>query len=77
MHIAGVIIHALPENVDQVEAAIGSMEGAEIHAVEQGRLVVTVEGDDYQLTSDKVLALHQVDGVLSAALVYQHSEDDS
>ncbi len=76
MHIAGVIVHTLPENVDRVETAIVGMEGAEIHAVEQGRLVVTVESDDYQLTSDKVLELHQVDGVLSAVLVYQHGEDD-
>jgi nitrate reductase NapAB chaperone NapD len=51
------------------------MEGAEIHGVDNGRMVVTVESDDYGETSDKVLALHQFKGVLSAVLVYQHGED--
>jgi len=76
MHIAGVIVHTRPENSDRVKAAIFSMEGAEIHGIEGGRMVVTVESDDYRVTSDKVLELHQIDGVLSAALVYQHGEDD-
>jgi nitrate reductase NapD len=77
MHIAGVIVHARPENCDSVAAAIRSMEGAEIHAVENGKMVVTVESDDYQVTSDRVLELHEIDGVLSAMLVYQHGEDDT
>jgi nitrate reductase NapD len=76
MHIAGVIVHARPENCDSVIAAIRSVEGAEIHGIENGKLVVTVESDDYKKTSDRVLELHNIDGVLSAVLVYQHGEDD-
>lgn len=76
MHIAGVIVHSLPENVERIKASIASMEGAEIHGIDRGRIVVTVESSEYRRTSDMVLALHQVEGVLSAALVYQHGEDD-
>ncbi len=75
MHIAGVIVQTKPQNIERVESAILAMEGAEIHGVDKGRIVVTVESDDYRKTSDKVLELHQFDGVLSAVLVYQHGED--
>ena len=76
MNIAGVVVHARLENLPLVEAEISAMQGAEIHAVKDGRIVVTVEDDDYQKTSDTVLNLHQIKGVLSASLIYQHCEDD-
>jgi len=75
MHIAGVVVHTMPENVQRLESDILAMGGAEIHGVDNGRMVVTVESDDYGETSKKVLELHQFKGVLSAVLVYQHGED--
>ncbi len=76
MYIAGLIVHTRTENIDRVKHTILAMEGAEIHGIDRGRMVVTVESDDYRFTSDKVLELHEIDGVLSAVLVYQHGEED-
>jgi nitrate reductase NapD len=76
MYIAGIIVHTKKENIDRVEQAILAMGSAEIHGIDRGRIVVTVESDDYRITSDKVLELHEIDGVLSAVLVYQHGEED-
>ena len=76
MNIAGVVIHAHPDKITFVQDAILAMHGVEIHgSKEDGRLVVTVEDDGYKETSDTVLNLHQIKGVLSATLVYQHSEE--
>ena len=76
MNIAGVVIHARPEDINSVQDAILAMPGVEIHGMkEDGRFVVTVEDDGYKETSDTVLNLHQIRGVLSATLVYQHSEE--
>ena len=76
MNIAGVVIHAHPDSVSAVQEAMLAMNGVEIHAIkEDGRIVVTVEEDGYRETSDTVLSLHQIEGVLSASLVYQHSEE--
>ncbi len=76
MNIAGVVIHAHPDKINFVQEEILAMEGTEIHGVkEDGRLVVTVENDGYKETSDTVLELHQIKGVLSASLVYQHCEE--
>lgn len=76
MNIAGVVIHARPEQMNFVQDAILAMQGVEIHGTkEDGRFVITVENDGYKETSDTVLNLHQIKGVLSATLVYQHSEE--
>lgn len=77
MNIAGVVLQSKPENMPLIEAEISAMQGAEIHAIEGGRMVVTVEDEDYKKTSDAVLNLHQVKGVLAATLVYQHCENDT
>ena len=77
MDIAGVEVLAKPEDLPGIEVTIGAMPQAEVHAVRgDGRLVVIVEAEDYQKTSEAVLALHQIKGVLAATLVYQHSEED-
>lgn len=76
MNIAGVVIHSRPEDINMVKKAMLTMQGVEIHGMkEDGRFVVTVEDEGYKETSDTVLGLHQIKGVLSATLVYQHSED--
>ncbi len=75
-HIAGIVVHALPASLPQVRAAIDAMAGAEVHAVsDSGKLVVTLEAPTSRAIAAHLTFLHQLDGVLSAALVYQHNED--
>jgi nitrate reductase NapD len=75
-HIAGVVVHADPARLGDVRAAIDLMAGAEIHAVsDAGKMVVTLEAPSSRAIAAHLTCLHQLDGVLSAALVYQHNED--
>ena len=75
MNIAGVVIHARPEKLAGVEAQLLELPGVEVHATaEDGRMVVTVEDEESRL-GDTVMAFHNVDGVLSASLIYHHFED--
>ena len=75
MNIAGVVIHARPEKLAGVEAQLLGLPGVEIHATaEDGRMVVTVE-DEAPRLADTVMGLQDVDGVLSASLIYHHFED--
>jgi nitrate reductase NapD len=77
VNISGVLIHARPERVELVRATLEEFPGVEIHAVsEDGRLVVTVEDDVAGYTADTVARFHDVEGVLSASLVYHHCEDE-
>ena len=78
MNISGVIVHARPERVTDVEHALTAMTGVEVHAAtDDGRLIVTVEDDDDRMLADTVMSLHNVPGVLSAAMVYHQFEDET
>jgi nitrate reductase NapD len=75
MNIAGVVIHARPEKLEGVEAQLLGLPGVEVHATaDDGRMVVTVE-DEAPRLADTVMGLQDVDGVLSASLIYHHFEE--
>jgi nitrate reductase NapD len=78
MHVASVVVRTRPEWGTALRAGIEAIEGVEVHAVTaDGRLVVTVEGEDRGLTADRLFALHRLPQVLSAALVYEESFNES
>lgn len=75
-HIAGIMVFAHPASLERVRHAIDAMTGAEIHAAsDAGKLVVTVEAPTSQAIVAQLMCLHQLEGVISATLVYQHNED--
>ncbi|GAA0842925.1 hypothetical protein GCM10009080_38080 [Cupriavidus pauculus] len=70
------MVFAHPASLERVRNAIDSMTGTEIHAVSgAGKLVVTVEAPTSQAIVAQLMCLHQLEGVISATLVYQHNED--
>ncbi len=72
--ICGVLVHARPEQAEAVQQRLLALPGVEIHAVtEDGRVIVTVEGDETFGAGDTLIQMQNLDGVLSAALVYQYS----
>lgn len=74
-HIAGVMVHVLPARLAAVREAIEAMAGTEIHAASgSGKLVVTLEAPTSRAIAAGLTYLHQLEGVLNAALVYQHNE---
>ncbi|NML45689.1 chaperone NapD [Ramlibacter sp. G-1-2-2] len=75
-HVAGVAVHCTPARIAGVAGAVALMTGAEVHASSpEGKLVVTLEGPTARAIAAQLEVLHQLEGVLSAALVYQHGED--
>lgn len=76
-HIAGVLVQARAEFLAQVQLQLGAVAGLEVHTVSpDGRMVVTVEGDGRKSVADALFSLNAMPGVLSACLVYEHSETD-
>jgi nitrate reductase NapD len=54
------------------------MPGAEVHAVTpEGRLVVTVDCPDDGEAAALVQSLNDLDGVLSASLIYVHYDNET
>jgi nitrate reductase NapD len=75
MDIASAVVHTLPGRRDEVRARLEALPGVQIHAeTPDGRFVVTVEDTPGTTAADGVMALHRLDGVLAAAMVYQYSD---
>ena len=78
IHIAGVLVQARPELIPQLQTRLGDVAGLEIHTVSpDGRMVITIESDGRKSVADTLFTLNAMQGVLSACLVYEHSETDS
>ena len=78
MHIAGVLVQTHPKHIPQIKTRLGAVAGLEVHAVSpDGRIVVTVEGDGRKSVADTLFSLNAMEDVLSACLVYEHSETES
>lgn len=78
MSISSLVLQAKPEDLERVREQVLAIAGAEIHAVSpDGKLVVTLDESETQAAADKLTALHKLDGLMSAALVYTYFEDEN
>jgi len=72
LHIASLVVHSTPRRLESVAAAIAALPGACVHASSAGgKLVVTLEAPAAEAITAAVASIQHLDGVLSAALVYQ------
>ncbi len=77
MSISGVLVHARQEKTEKVSEALNAMAGVEVHEkTADGRLIVTIEESDNKPSGEAVMSLSNIDGVLSASLIYQNFETD-
>lgn len=76
MDIAGLVIRARPEQLDPVRGRLLALPGVEVAAGSpEGRLAVTLEDRPGVSFEKTLLDIHLVEGVLSATLVYQYSDN--
>lgn len=75
MNISGVIVYAAPKKAELVENSLNAIDGVEVHANENGKLVVTVEHENINALADQVMKFQDIKGVMSVAMVYQHNEN--
>ncbi|MBF0163746.1 MAG: chaperone NapD [Magnetococcales bacterium] len=76
--LASAVILVQPARLLTVAAFITDLPGAAIHATsEQGKMVITLEGDTTSILVEQFDTIRTLDGVLSADLIYQHSEESS
>ena len=71
-HLASLLLHVRPERQAMVRAAIATLPGTELHIEQPGKMVVTVEGPHEGWIADRMTALHLLDGVFSAVMVFHH-----
>ncbi len=77
MNLCSLIVHTRPEKGPEVEQSLNRLPGVEVHGgVEEGKLIVTVEDTDESNASDTMMSFHDIEGVVSATLIYHYGGDD-
>ena len=78
MNLCSVIVHARPEKIVQVENTLTALPGVEVHggAEEEGKLIVTVEDGEDVTAAETMMSFNDIDGVISAILIYHYGGDD-
>lgn len=76
MSIASLVLKAHPHIAAALERRVSKLAGAEVHTVTpEGQLVVTVDLPDDDEAAALVQTLHDLEGVLSASLIYVRHDD--
>ena len=76
-NLCSVLVHAKADMIDQVKQQLEAIEGVEVHAsTDDGRLIVTVEDELRKHVGDRIMSFYELDGVLSASMIYQYSDND-
>ncbi len=77
MNISSAIVHARPGELSIVQAGLATLAGVEVHGVSpEGKLIVTIETEDEGSNADTYQRIGQLDGVMSAAMVYHQTESE-
>lgn len=77
MNFSSVIVIPHPEQVEAVRQRVQEVPGVELHAVSpEGKMIVTLEADDDRETVHTYELISQLDGVLSASMVFHQQETE-
>lgn len=77
MNISSVIVIPHPDHIEAVRLRLQGVDGVELHAVSpEGKMIATIEADDDRVTTSTYEFISQLDGVLSASMVYHQNESD-
>lgn len=75
-HISSAVISVLPRRADEVAGRLAAMEGVEVHARQENKIVVTIEGPGVGALGERLTRITLLDGVITANLVFEHIYSD-
>ncbi len=77
MNVSSIVVRAKPAAVKSVMAALKKSGLCDVFfSDEQGRIVITVEGESVDGEIEKLKAIQNLPDVLAADLVYAFSDDE-
>lgn len=75
-HISSAVVSVLPDRMDEILSKLPSLDGVEVHAAREGKIVVVIEGPSTGVLGDRLTRIALLDGVVSANMVYEHIEEE-
>ncbi|MBC8024506.1 MAG: chaperone NapD [Steroidobacteraceae bacterium] len=76
VHVASLIVRTRAENAHDVASRIARAPSTEIHAVENGKIVVVVESTGERALADQMDEIREDADVLMVSLVYHQIDRD-
>jgi periplasmic nitrate reductase NapD len=74
-HISSLIVHARPELAAEIGTRIGQLSGVDVQPCDvAGKLIVVLETSTTAEIVERLDTIHDLPGVISAALIYHHWE---
>lgn len=77
MNVCGILVHTQPDEMETMKERLVAMPGVEVHGMDEGRMVVTLEREEEETLGDAMLGIQQMEGVLSASMIYHHCEEEN
>lgn len=78
VHISSLVVHCRADAVHSVKSRIEEIPEAEVPEYsDQGKLVVLLETASENIIMQRISAIENLSGVISAALVYHQIDTDS
>lgn len=71
-HISSAVVMVVPGRAREVEAELLHLPGVEIHAGEESRLVITLEGESSGALGEMLARIAGLRGVIAANMVFEH-----
>lgn len=76
MNISSIVVSTLPQNSKAIIEHFKGGDFCEFHHYEDGKIIVTIEGDDVSEEIGKLRLIEQTPNVISASMVYSFCEDE-
>ena len=73
-HISSAVVRVIPSKLPDILAQIATIEGVEVVAAENGRIVLVLEGHSSGFLGERLTAINLLEGVIAASMVFEHSE---
>lgn len=73
-YISSAVVTAFPERCNEVVRRIRALPETEIHHVQNGKIVIVLEGESADVIGGRLAAIALMEGVLSANMVFEHVE---
>ena len=77
MNISSIVVHARQQNAAGLQAELAKLSGVDVYgANEDGRIVITIEDTPDTSPADTLMNVQNMQGVLSASLIYNYCDDE-
>src|SRR5262245_11234317 len=73
-HISSAVVATFPDRCADVAGRLGALPDTEVHHVENGKIVIVMEGASVDEIGGRLAAIALMDGVVSANLVFEQIE---